>query len=151
MAIQFPPIVDGDPLPQDGDSYLYLITQEEFVYNAANNSWTPIGVVNRNAFGYFGPAFIQQPAPAAQTGWIYSVADGATQDQIHPSWVGLAGQVDVDQWNLVVFDGNDWQVVATPAGPWLRTVGGQITPTVDGDDLNMLSGNYNLDALQQLN
>ena len=151
MAIQFPPIVDGDPLPQDGDSYLYLITQEEFVYNQANNSWTPIGTVNRNAFGYFGPAFVQQPTPAAEAGWIYSVADGAAAADIHPSWVGLANDVDVDQWNLVVFDGNAWQIVATPAGPWLRTVGGQITPTVDGDDLNMLSGNYNLDALQQLN
>ena len=27
MAIQFPPVLPGDPEPQDGDTYLYLITK----------------------------------------------------------------------------------------------------------------------------
>ena len=27
MAIQFPPIVASDPMPQDGDTYLNLLTQ----------------------------------------------------------------------------------------------------------------------------
>ena len=151
MAIQFPPINAGDPAPQDGESFLYLLTQEEFVYNAANNSWTPQGEVNAEAFGYFGPVFIQQPAPNAQIGWIYSVADGALAPDVHPTFTGLANTVDVDQWNLIIFDGTRWQLIATPAGPWLRTVNGQITPVVDGDDLNMLSGNYNIDVLPQLN
>ena len=31
MAIQFPPVNAGDPQPQDGDTYLYLINQKEFV------------------------------------------------------------------------------------------------------------------------
>jgi hypothetical protein len=150
MAIQFPPINAGDPLPNDGDTYLYLITQEEFVYNQQDNSWTPQGVINNNAFGYYGPVFVQQPAPVAQTGWIYSVADGGTAAQIDPSFVGIAGVTDVDQWNLIIFDGTNWQVVATPAGPWLRTAGGQITPVVDGDDLNLLTGNYNLDVLPEI-
>ena len=151
MAIQFPPINTGDPLPQDGDTYLYLVTQEEFVYNLNDNSWTPQGVVNGNAFGYYGPVEVLKPAPAAQVGWIYSVIDGGTANQIDPTFVGLAGVTDVDQWNLIVWDGTNWQLVATPAGPWLRTAGGQINPVVDGDDLNMLTGNYNLDVLPDIN
>lgn len=151
MAIQFPPINVGDPLPQDGDSYLYLLTQEEFVYNEAKNSWTPIGTVNRNAFGFFGPAEVQQPAPAAEVGWIYVASDGGTAAQIDASWIGLAGVVDVPQWALVVWDGSEWLRIETPATPWLRTVGGQIQPIIDGDDLNMLSGNYTIESLPELN
>ena len=31
MAIQFPPIVASDPMPQDGDTYLNLLTKQEYV------------------------------------------------------------------------------------------------------------------------
>ena len=40
MAIQFPPINIGDPAPTNGDTYSYVPTQTEYVYNQIENSWS---------------------------------------------------------------------------------------------------------------
>ena len=40
MAIQFPPINVGDPAPANGDTYTYVPTQTEYVYNSTENSWS---------------------------------------------------------------------------------------------------------------
>ena len=40
MAIQFPPINIGDPAPSNGDTYTYVPTQTEYVYNSTENSWS---------------------------------------------------------------------------------------------------------------
>lgn len=40
MPIQFPPINIGDPSPVDGDTYTYIPTQTEYVYNETENSWS---------------------------------------------------------------------------------------------------------------
>ena len=40
MAIQFPPINIGDPAPTNGDTYTYVPTQTEYVYNQIENSWS---------------------------------------------------------------------------------------------------------------
>ena len=40
MAIQFPPINIGDPAPTNGDTYTYVPTQTEYVYNSTENSWS---------------------------------------------------------------------------------------------------------------
>ena len=42
MAIQFPPINPGDDAPEDGDTYVYVPTQTEYVYNETENSWSII-------------------------------------------------------------------------------------------------------------
>ena len=40
MAIQFPPVNIGDPAPTNGDTYTYVPTQTEYVYNQIENSWS---------------------------------------------------------------------------------------------------------------
>ena len=40
MAIQFPPVNVGDPAPANGDTYTYVPTQTEYVYNSTENSWS---------------------------------------------------------------------------------------------------------------
>ena len=149
MAIQFP----ADPV--DGATYLYTVTQEEFVCRRGTNQepqWACIGTFNDSTFAYQGLIEIQQPAPTnADAGFIYSVSDGGIADA---SFGSLAGQ-DVSQWNLVISTGSDWAIVA-PAetnpslGPWLRTAGGQIQPRIGTDDLDMVQGNYVLESLSEL-
>ena len=150
MAIQFPPINAGDPAPIDGESYLYLVTQEEFVYSAELNAWSALGKSTGNAFAYYGSLLIKTPAPPANTGWIYSVADGASATDMHPSFVGLYNTYNVDQWSLIIYDGNSWSLVGTATGPWVRTVDGRIQPTIQTDSLDMVDGDYIITSLQDL-
>ena len=149
MAIQFPPINAGDPLPADGDTYLYAVTQEEFVYHRPTNSWSVKGVINDSTFAFQGTLEIQQPAPTdAETGYIYSVLDGGTADA---SFGSLAG-TDVEQWSLIIYTGSDWVLVNAGAtsGPWIRTVGGRIQPVVQTDDVDMVDGSYIIESLDFL-
>jgi len=148
MAIQFPPINEGDPLPENGDTYLYVTTQEEFVYHRPTNSWSVKGVINDSTFAFQGTLEIQQPAPTnAETGFIYSVIDGGIAD---PSFNGLAGQ-PVEQWSLVIFTGSDWVLVSAAAtSPWIRTANGQIQPIVQTDNLDMVDGSYAIESLEPL-
>ena len=150
MSIQFPPINAGDPAPIDGESYLYLVTQEEFVYDASINAWSALGKSTGSAFGYYGSLLIKDPAPVAQTGWIYSVADGAIATDVHPSFVGITGKFDVDQWALIIFDGTNWSLISTPNGPWKRLTNGRIQPTIQTDSLDMVDGDYIITSLQDL-
>ena len=149
MAIQFPPVNVGDPEPQDGDTYLYLITQEEFVCHKRLNEaarWSAKGVINTTSFGYRGTLNISNPAPTdADKGNIYSVADGGIADA---SFIGLAGTT-VPQWSLIIFDDPDWILLnsAPASGPWIRTLGGRIQPAVVTDNLDMEQGNFLINEL----
>ena len=148
MAIQFPPINAGDAEPQNGDTYLYLVTGEVFECHRRSQleaaQWSAKGTINTTTFGYRGTLEIQQPAPTdADTGNLYSVSDGGIADA---SFDGLAGE-QVDQWSLVIFANPTWVRVNAPASPWIRTVGGQIQPVINGDDLDMLQGDYVIESL----
>ena len=156
MAIQFPPINVGDPEPKDGDTYLYLLTQEEFVchrrspFEAAQ--WAAKGVISDTTFGFRGTLEIQQPAPNdADKGNIYSVIDGGTADD---SFSGLAGE-EVDQWSLIIFNDPDWVLINIETsnavtGPWIRTIDGRIQPSIQTDNLDLVDGNYLINELPEL-
>ena len=154
MAIQFPPVNLGDPEPQDGDTYLYVLTQQEFVCRRRTPleraQWAPTGLISDTSFGYRGTVEITGLAPTdADKGNIYSVIDGGIA---HPSFTGLAGQ-NVGQWSLIIFDDPDWILINTgsiPNSPWVRTVDGQIQPAIDTDDLNMVDGDYLINELPEL-
>ena len=104
MAIQFPPINSGDLEPQDGDTYFYVITQQEFVCKRSSPfetpQWSEKGVINPTSFGYRGAIEILKPAPTdANKGNIYSVIDGGIANN---TFEGLALQ-EVPQWSLIIF------------------------------------------------
>ena len=154
MAIQFPPINIGDPEPKDGDTYLYLVTQQEFQcrrriqYEAAQ--WSDLGTINPTNFGYRGTLEIQKLAPAdAEKGNIYSVIDGGFADA---SFTGIAGD-NIGQYSLLLFDNPNWIVINTGSisnSPWIRTNNGRILPAVETDDLDMDQGNYLINELPEL-
>lgn len=156
MAIQFPPVQAGDPEPQDGDTYLYLITQSEFVCHRPVASqaaqWSEQGTINTTSFGYRGGLNITSLAPNdALKGNIYSVLDGGTADS---SFTGIAGDT-IQQYTLIIYDGSEWTPIDistgnTISGPWVRTVNGEIKPAVATDDLNMDQGDYRIDTLTEL-
>jgi hypothetical protein len=156
MAIQFPPVNSGDPQPQDGDTYLYLVNQQEYVCRrrSANEAaqWAAVGVINTTSFGYRGTLEIQKEAPTdADKGNIYSVIDGGTA---HPSFDGLAG-TDVAQYSLIIFDDPEWVLINTEAGgivssPWVRTADGEIKPAIPTDNLDMEQGNIQINEFPEL-
>lgn len=155
MAIQFPPVSLGDLEPQDGDTYLYVITQQEFVCRRKSPfetpQWSEKGVINPTSFGYRGAIEILKPAPTdANKGNIYSVIDGGIANN---TFEGLALQ-EVPQWSLIIFADPEWirmDVDAVDAtGPWIRTVDGQIKPVISTDDLNMSQGDYLINELPEL-
>ena len=156
-AIQFPPVFPGDPQPVDGDTYLYLPTKEEYVCHrdsmAQVPQWTQRGVISESTFAYQGLADLTQPAPTSQTGYIYSSATAVTAEQINSSWTGLAGLVNVPQYQLVIYANPTWVLINANASdsPWYRTSGGRIEPKIAGDDLNMTDqGSYMIDTLNDL-
>ena len=156
MAIQFPPIVEGDPEPQDGDTYLNLLTQEEYVCHRNTPTeparWTAQGATSDAKFGYRGTIEILQPAPtSADKGNIYSVIDGGIANM---SFTGLGGTV-VEQWSLIIFDGPEWVRIDVDSsnviqGPWIRTDAGVIRPSIETDDLNMVQGDFLINELPEL-
>ena len=152
MAIQFPPLAEGDAQPNNGDTYLYLVTGEEFVCRRSSldeaAQWAAQGTVQDTQISYKGSLEIQQPAPVdANLGDIYSVVDGGIADD---SFDGLAG-TQVDQWSLVIYTNPAWLLVnAAATGPWVRTVSGRIQPAVSTDDLDMEDGNYLINELPTL-
>ena len=155
MAIQFPPVRLGDPTPQDGDTFLYLATQQEYKCHRRSlqeaPQWAPIGTINTTEFGYRGTIEITKPAPLADTGNIYSVIDGGTADD---SFTGLAG-TNVDQYTLIIFANPNWVPVNVDTGnvvqgPWVRTVDGQIQPAVSTDNLDMQQGNIHINEFPEL-
>jgi len=154
-AIQFPPVFPGDPQPVDGDTYLYIPNKEEYVCHRASMAqtpqWTQKGVISDSTFAYQGLANLAAPAPASQTGYIYSSQTAILAADINATWIGLAGQVDVPQFGLVIYANPTWVLInATTANPWIRTSGGTIQPRIDGDDLSMLTGEYLIDVLPDL-
>ena len=154
MAIQFPPVNVGDPEPQDGDTYLYLINQKEFVCRRSSSAeaaqWSEKGLINTTSFGYRGGLEIQELAPLdAAKGNIYSVIDGGAA---HPSFSGLVG-TSVEQWSLIIFSDPEWILINTGyinTSPWVRTVDGKIVPAIVTDNLDMLEGNYLINELDEL-
>ena len=156
MAIQFPPINPGDPEPVNGETYLYLPTNEEYVCKRASMAqtpqWTPKGTINESTFAYQGLANLRGPAPAAETGWIYSSNADVPADEINDTWLGLADVVAVQEYQLVIFANPTWALVNANAfeSPWFRTADAQIQPRIDGDDINMVTGSYLIDTLPHL-
>ena len=154
-SIQFPPIYPGEPEPLNGDTYLYLPTQVEYVCQRESMQSTPIwnakGVMDSSAFAYQGIVFLTDLAPInAQTGYIYSVGADVSKENIDPSWNGLYNVSDVLQWQLIIFSDPLWVKVKIGISPFVRTNAGEIVPLQDGDDLNMLSGEYRIDVLDEL-
>jgi len=153
MAIQFPPVNPGDPEPQDGDTYLYLVNQQEFVCHRRSPleaaQWSSIGTINTTSFGYRGTLEITKPAPAdANKGNLYSVIDGGVA---HSSFDGLAGTT-IDQYTLLIFNDPEWVPVDLDTGnvitgPWVRTSNGVIQPSVATDNLDMQQGNFLINEL----
>ena len=156
MAIQFPPIVEGDPIPQDGDTFLNLLTKTEYVCHKSDPTavarWTAVGAVAESTFGYRGTLEILKPAPSsAVKGNLYSVIDGGIADD---SFLGLAGTA-VEQYSLIIFDGPEWVRVDIDSsnvvqGPWIRTSEGVIKPSAVGDELSMNQGDYLINELPEL-
>lgn len=156
-AIQFPPVLPGDPEPVDGETYIYLPTKEEYVCSRASPAdtaqWTQQGVISSTAFAYQGLADLSDPAPGtAKTGYIYSSETTVTAANIDASWVGLAGATDVQQYDLVIYSNPTWTLINTgsSSNPWVRSVGGVISPAVPTDDLNMNQGDYQINTLTDL-
>ena len=155
-AIQFPPINPGDAEPVDGDTYLYVPTQEEYVCTRTNPTdvpqWTQKGVMNSGSFAYMGLVSLTSAAPNALTGFIYSSQSAVNAADIDSSWVGLSGSFDVTQYQLVIFENPNWVLINTAAdtSPWIRTSGGELQPAVSTDNLNMSDGNYLINALDDL-
>jgi hypothetical protein len=155
MAIQFPPILPGDPQPVDGDTYLYLPTNQEYLCTRASMAqtprWTPQGVLNQTTFAYQGLAFLTGPAPNAQTGWIYSSATSVDAADINDTWIGLADQTNISQYQLVIYANPTWAPLnPNTTNPWVRTTTGKIQPVIPTDDLDMLDGNYEINTLDDL-
>ena len=154
MAIQFPPVNIGDPEPKDGDTYLYLINQKEFVCRRRSSEeaaqWSEKGLINTTSFGYRGALEIQLVAPTDPVkGNIYSVIDGGPA---HPSFLGLSGII-VEQWTLIIFSDPEWTLINTGyvnSSPWVRTVDGKIVPAVVTDNLSTVDGNYLINELDEL-
>jgi len=156
MAINFPPYNNGDPEPQDGDTFLYAPTQAEFECHRIGTEtpqWAEKGVINKTQFGYRGGLNIVDPAPGdAFKGNLYSVLDGGFANQ---SFTGLGG-TEINQYALIIFEDPNWVTVDTGSnenivtGPWIRTSNGQIQPAVATDDLNMNQGDYLIDQLPEL-
>ena len=156
MAIQFPPVNPGDPDPLDGDTYLYLINQQEYVCHRRSSleaaQWSSIGTINTTSFGYRGTLEITQPAPTdANKGNLYSVIDGGVADS---SFEGLSGTT-IDQYSLVIFNDPEWVPINIDTGnavtgPWIRTVDGKIQPSIQTDNLDMVDGNYLINELPEL-
>jgi hypothetical protein len=156
MAIQFPPITAGDPEPVNGDTYLYLPTNEEYVCKRASLAqtaqWTPKGTINESTFAYQGLANLRAPAPAAETGFIYSSNADVPADEINDTWLGLADVVAVAEFQLVIFANPTWAIVNANAAtsPWFRTNAGVIQPLVPTDDLDMNEGSFLINTLPDL-
>jgi len=156
MAIQFPPVNIGDPEPQNGDTYLYLPTQSEFMCFRRSQletaQWSEQGLISTTSFGYRGGLNITGPAPNdANKGNVYSVLDGGEADF---SFTGLAGTT-INQYTLIIFDDPTWLPISLDSGdvisgPWIRTFDGQIKPSVSTDDLNMDEGSYRINELPEL-
>lgn len=157
MAIQFPPVNQGDDEPKDGDTYLYLINQKEFLCRRATPTsvaqWYEKGLISKTAFGYRGTLEIQAAAPSdAVKGNMYVVSDGGTA---HPTFSGIANE-EVEQWSLILYDNPNWIVLNAgddsdiPKSPWVRTSQGRIQPAVKTDNLDMEQGNYLINELDEL-
>jgi hypothetical protein len=154
-AIQFPPILPGEPQPVNGDTYLYLPTNQEYVCTRASMAqtprWTPQGVLNPTTFAYQGIANLETAAPAAETGWIYSSETAVDAADINATWIGLANQVNISQFQLVIYANPTWAPInANVTNPWIRTTNGNIQPVIPTDDLDMLDGNYEINTLDAL-
>ena len=156
MPIQFPPVLPGDPEPQDGDTYLYLINQQEYVCRRRSLSeaaqWAAKGLISKTSFGYRGTLNIQDPAPTdVNPGNIYTVIDGGIASS---SFTGLAG-TEVEQYTLIIFADPEWVPINTGSdsvvtSPWIRTDSGEIQPAIPTDNLDMQQGNIQINEFPEL-
>ena len=123
MAIQFPPVNPGDNPPVNGDTYVYVPTQTEYVYNKTENSWSIIAD-SSNVTPVIGKL-------QAGTGITLVPADGDL----------AVGNVTINSTG----EGGD-------ASYWQR-VGGVLSPVNAGDDLalqNGAGGDFLFDQFQNI-
>ena len=137
MALDFP------NSPSDGQVYTDTATGEQWVYEAATNSWTSKGLVNTSGgLVYKGTVDITQTPPTASSGWQYSVlADGTANAGFGPGITGAVAKGDI-----IMYTGTGWtdtshnvpQATAAVAGIdkklWKRT-GTELSPETAGDDV----------------
>ena len=144
MAISFP------NNPNDGAIFTDPGSGNSWIYEAATDSWTGLGV-DAGGISYRGAIEILR-APAAQgitpqSGFTYTVSDGGLANI---AYTGLSGQ-QIAQGATIIFDGAEWQQLNTGStSPFLRTVQGVIEPVHAGDDLDMGDGSYLIESLQDL-
>ena len=147
----------GDPELQDGDTYLYVLNQQEFECRRSSSletpQWAAKGLINPTSFGYRGTLEILLPAPEdANTGNIYSVIDGGIADL---SFTGLAG-TDVEQYTLIIFKDPEWvpintgSILLTLQVPGLEQIHGQIKPVISTDNLDMQDGSIQINEFPEL-
>ena len=138
MALDFP------NSPSDGQVYTDAATGEQWVYEAATNSWTSKGLVNTSGgLVYKGTVDITKAPPAASSGWQYSVlADGTANAGFGPGITGTVAKGDI-----IMYTGTGWtdtshnvpQATAAVAGIdkklWKRS-GTELSPETAGDDIS---------------
>ncbi len=122
MAIQFPPINPGDPSPVEGDTYIYPLTQTEYVYNQTENSWSVVTPGNGS--------------PPTLT--IGKITAGAN--------VSVSGNGDLSVGDVEISSVGPGDPVETL---WKKT-NGILSPKTETDDLAVTAGDIRIDLLQQL-
>ena len=149
MALDFP------NAPTNGEVYTDAGTGEQWIYEAATNSWTSKGLVNTTGgVQYKGDINITATPPTGVTsGWQYSVNPGGTANAGFGP--GVAGTVA--KGSMVMYTGTGWVETshavpdATPAvkgidtRKWNRT-GTVLSPATAGDDVNIGGTNISLKA-----
>ena len=143
MALDFP------NSPSDGQVYTDSATGEQWVYEAATNSWTSKGLVNTSGgLVYKGTIDITAAPPAGvSSGWQYSVlADGTANAGFGP---GITGTVT--KGDIIMYTGTGWtdtsssvpQATAAVAGIdkklWKRS-GTALTPETAADTVQISAG-----------
>ena len=122
MAIQFPPINPGDPSPVEGDTYIYPLTQTEYVYNETENSWAVVTPGNGS--------------PPTLT--IGKITAGAN--------VTVSGNGDLSVGDVEISSVGPGE---PPEVLWKKT-NGILSPKTESDDLAVTAGDIRIDLLQQL-
>ena len=123
MAIQFPPINPGDSSPVDGDTYIYPLTQTEYVYNQTENSWAVVTPSNDGT-------------PPTLT--IGKITAGAN--------VTVSGNGDLSVGDVEISSVGPGE---EPETFWKKT-NGVLSPKTESDDLAVTAGDIRIDLLQQL-
>ena len=144
MAINFP------NNPNDGAIFTDPSSGNSWMYEAATDTWTGLGV-GVGGVSYRGGIEILLTTAAQgitpQSGFLYTVLDGGVAVN---DYTGIDGQ-NIAQGSSIIFDGAEWQQLNTAStSPFVRNIQGVIEPVHAGDDLDMGDGSYLIESLQDL-